>query len=164
MFAAMDDPGSRFLHCVGTTTDGEFVRVQVSSVPSDAGVSSNLLRRLRTQPTEHDLHRLLEAAVPIEYVESDVGTRSLRSEFFEHNPFIAGKFAPLPDRPVKSLVACDPGKAGHAEAPTYRLANIEGAIWKVRFNVPDRSVRVHTLVGPEKILGISPSEGLDGLE
>lgn len=149
MFAATDHPGSRFVHCTGTTVAGETVIVRAAGLPAGSGVSADLLRRLRTSPATGDLRRLVDALLDAEYVEVDAGLRLVRAEFLEQNPGMAGKL-PVPRRwPVTVLVPRDRRRVGHEHAHAYRLSSVQASVWRVRFEPGDRTLRVSAVLDPE---------------
>lgn len=150
MFAAMDSPGNRLLECKGETASGELVTVRPGNGWSDGrGVSSELLRRLRTYPRSADLRLLVKGLLDGDYVETDAASLSLQAEFLKSNPGLSEKFPPPREWPTKVLIPRDRRRIDDDQAPVYRLSWVQGAVSRLRFDPADCSLHPTTLLEPQ---------------
>lgn len=146
MFATNDSPGNRFVRMTGLTSEGERVRVSVGS--ARLGLRPDLMGRLRSYPSEHDLRSLADALAGATFVERTAGQLAKREAFFQANPDLAAHFPGLPDRPQRELEVLDRRRIGHYDAVGERLQTIELELWRYTFDPDDLTLRTHRIIGP----------------
>lgn len=146
MFATNDSPGNRFVRMTGLTSEGERVRVSIGT--ATLGLRADLMGRLRSYPSEHDLRSLAEALAGATFVEGTAGQLAKREAFFQANPDLAGHFPGLPDRPQRELEVLDRRRVGHYDAVGERLQTIELELWRYTFDPDDLTLRTNRIIGP----------------
>ncbi len=160
MFAAIDHPGNRILHCVGTTSAGEPVVIRFGGLPPGVSLSPGIVRRLHTSPTDTDLRSLVGALLPLQYVRTDTTSQHLRRSLLNQNPGLADNMPTLPRWPVTIVAPRDLRLAGHSNAESLSLRSIEAGVWRVRFSAPERALHIEPMVPPVQASLMGSDEGV----
>jgi len=149
MFAVIDSPGERFLHCTGTTYEEELVIVRLGgSPPLGPGARPDLMDKLRTFPERSDLQTLANAVLEFDFVEIGTSSRSAREQLSRQNPWLLDYLPTLPAYPQRVLVPRDPRREGHRDARLHRLRTIEATLWRKAYDMQEPTMSVTPLVGP----------------
>lgn len=143
MFAAMDQPGMRFLHCRGTTAEGEAVVI----IPG--GATRNLIRRLSTFPDSEALRLLSVKLLQAEYIEAGSAGDAIQDEFLRLNPQLRGFYSARHPRPVVVLVPRYLHRPGHGDARVHRLVEVGVSVWRSRFLSSECLLRADLVFGQE---------------